>query len=196
MIKIGLTGGIGSGKSSVAKLVQQQGIPIIDADQISHRLLENDGEAYDQVRLMFGAGVVNSHGEIDRRALGELVFSDASARRSLEDLLHPLIIKQIQAEVVEKAAQGANLLVIEMPLLFEAKLQKMFDLIWVVNINQEQQLERLRMRDGLTEIEAKRRINTQLPLDMKVKKADVVIENQGNLSELAAQVNALLSKYK
>ncbi len=195
MIKIGLTGGIGSGKSTVAKLLQQHGILVIDADQIAHDLLKSDGAAYQMVRAMFGVEIVTATGEIDRHTLGRIIFADIGARRALEEVMHPLIKERIQVKLTEHEARGVKMIVVEAPLLYEARLQQLFDQVWVVNIDDTKQLQRLQARDGLSEIELKQRINSQWPLEMKVKKADVVLQNNGNLAELSAQVELLLTKY-
>jgi dephospho-CoA kinase len=188
---IGLTGGMWTGKTTVARILAGLGCTIIDADQIGHQLLTPGTEVYRKVRAEFGATVVGPDGWIDRSALGKIVFAHPEARRRLNQLMHPAIIAQIEAAIGELKANGADG-VVEIPLLFEAGLENKaalsLDEIWVVAAAPAVQLARVMARNGLAEKEAERRIDAQMPLREKIDRADLVIYNDGTEAELKEKV--------
>ena len=160
---IGLTGGVGTGKSTVASILKEVGLPVIDADQIAHQLLRPGTEVYRQVLTAFGPDILRPDGEIDRRGLGKIVFNDPEKRRLLEEITHPAIKAQIRAEVEGYKAKGQDV-VLEVPLLFEAKMEEEVDEVWVVTASSQTQRQRIMARDGLTPAEAERRMQAQMPL--------------------------------
>jgi dephospho-CoA kinase len=192
MIVIGLTGGIATGKSSVAKILHRQGVAVISSDELAHQAIAPGGPAYAQTTAEFGPEVLSSDGKINRRLLGEKVFKDRAARERLEEIIHPIVIKEIQKQLKRYSESGAQIVVVEAPLLFEVGLTELFDYIWVVSASYERQLQRLMKRDRLTEIEAKQRIAAQMSLAEKEKRADAVIINNNGLDSLEGQVSTLI----
>lgn len=194
MIKIGLTGGMATGKSTVGMLLRQKGIPVISSDELAHQAMAPDGAVYHKIVSEFGPGILMADGKINRRFLGEIVFKDDVARKKLEQIVHPFVINGIRESIELYSKQGAKIVVVEVPLLFEVGLTDLFDQIWVVSSTLERQVQRIRIRDGLTEEEAKKRIAAQLPLEEKEKRADAVIKNNSGLDFLEKQVSILLEQ--
>lgn len=192
MITIGLTGGIATGKSTVGKLLRQKGIEVISSDELAHRAMMPGEPGYYKIVTEFGREILLSGGEINRQLLGEIVFKDDTARKRLEQIVHPTVINGIRQELEHCSKQEIKLAVVEVPLLFEVGLTELFDYIWVVSSTFERQLQRILERDELTEAQARERIAAQMPLKEKEKKADVVIENNNGLDSLEEQVSILL----
>lgn len=190
--RIGLTGGIASGKSSVGRLLAARGLPLLDADVYAREVLAPESPGAQAVLERYGAGVRAPGGEIDRAALGRIVFGDGAERRWLEDLVHPLVRKRFEAELRELAAEPLVVLVV--PLLFEAKLEALCSEVWLVDCDETQQLQRLLARDGLGEADARARLAAQWPLARKRQLADVVLNNRGKPEQLAAEVAQALSR--
>jgi len=188
---IGLTGGIATGKSLVSKTLRELGIKVIDADQIAHRVL-NRTEVIDKIKEEFGREIINNKGEIDRKKLGEIVFSEHVKLKKLEEITHPTILDVIDQKLKEYKKQ--DLIVLDAPLLFETYLDQKVDETWVVYAEEPTQIERLQKRDGLDYFEAKCRIDVQMPLKEKVQKADQVINNEGTKQELRRKVVKLVEK--
>ena len=182
--RIGLTGGIASGKSSVAALLAERGWPILDADRYAREALAPGSEAAQAVLERWGPQLQTDHQAIDRAALGRIVFADAEARRWLEQLLHPLVRARFEAELAQLAAQPTVVLMI--PLLFEAGLEGLCSEVWLVECDEEQQRQRLLTRDGLNAAEAEARLAAQWPTSRKRPIADRLIDNRGGPAELAA----------
>jgi dephospho-CoA kinase len=193
---IGLTGGIATGKSTVARLIESRGFPIIDADQISHEITQFGNEGYTQIVDHFGSSVLNEQLRIDRKKLGQLIFNSPEAKNQLESIMHPLI----QAEVAElkKAYEVKRIPVLfyDVPLLFENKIQSQFDAILVVWCQRETQLNRLMLRNNLSKTEAQSRIQAQLPLADKIFGASYCIDNSGSDYEIIFAVDAFLESFK
>lgn len=192
MQSIGLTGGIATGKSSVAKFLKQKGIPVLSADDIAHRALEVGTATFPLIVDDFGKDILDPNGEINRERLGRIVFNDSEARHRLEAIVHPAVIREIQTRLKQAADQGIQLMAVEVPLLFEAGMENQFDYVWVVSAPPGEQLRRLQERDGLSVTAAQARIGSQWPLALKEAKADAVIHNSGDLQELEIQVSKLL----
>lgn len=190
--RIGLTGGIASGKSSVGRLLAARGLPLLDADVYAREVLAPESPGAQAVLERYGAGVRAPGGEIDRAALGRIVFGDGDERRWLEDLVHPLVRKRFEAELRELAAEPLVVLVV--PLLFEARLEALCSEVWLVDCDETQQLQRLLARDGLGEADARARLAAQWPLTRKRQLADVVLNNRGKPEQLAAEVAQALSR--
>ncbi|MGM0419863.1 MAG: dephospho-CoA kinase [Bacillota bacterium] len=183
---LGLTGGIATGKTTVAEILAELGAEIIDADKIAHRVLQPDGDAYVDVVAYFGRSILQENGEIDRKKLGEIVFSNKNLRQHLEKLTHPHIIARIKSQL--KEIEDEYMAVLVAPLLYEAGLEDLVDNIWVVYASLPTQIKRLKERDGLSRIEATNRIDAQLSLDKKKERADKVIYNEGTKQELRLEV--------
>ena len=190
--RIGLTGGIASGKSSVGRLLAARGLPLLDADVYAREALVLGSPGAGAVLERYGDGVRATGGEIDRTALGRIVFGDGAERRWLEQQLHPIVRACFEAKLQELAAEPVVVLVV--PLLFEAGLETLCSEVWLVDCDETQQLQRLMARDGLGEADARARIAAQWPLARKRQLADVVLNNRGEPAQLAAEVEQALSR--
>lgn len=187
-IVIGLTGGIASGKSTVAAMFAELGAAVISADRIAREVVEPAEPALEEIRAAFGPEVFLPDGRLDRRRLGSIVFADPERRRALEAILHPRIRARMR-EQIEGAARDGRPVVAEIPLLFESPAsQALVDVTVVVYVDREQQLQRLMTRDGLSRQEAEGRLAAQLPLDEKARRADYVIDNRHDLKRTREQV--------
>ena len=190
--RIGLTGGIATGKSSAARLLEQHhGLPVLDADLYARQALEPGQPATEAVLERFGPGVVSSGGVVDRRALGAIVFNNQDERRWLEQLVHPIVRQRFDQELVQLDTNPAVVLMI--PLLFESGLEALCSETWLVDCDESQQLQRLMARDQLNEAEAQARRDAQWPLARKRPLADVLISNRGDAAALNAQLEDALS---
>ncbi len=189
--RIGLTGGIATGKSSVGRLLAEEGLPVLDADAYAREALAPGSAAARAVLTRHGASVREGTEAIDRTALGRIVFADAAERAWLEQLLHPLVRARFAAELQRLAA--APVVVLMIPLLFEAGLEELCSEVWLVDCDEAQQLQRLMARDGLSEAEARARIAAQWPLARKRPLADRLINNRGRAEALAKQLQVLLT---
>ncbi|MEQ1722906.1 MAG: dephospho-CoA kinase [Pseudobdellovibrio sp.] len=190
----GLTGGIATGKSTAKKLIESLGIPVIDADQISHKLSEVGASGYTQILSQFGNSILNSDLSIDRKKLGQIIFSDASLKLKLESILHPLIQTEVKAQREFHRQNGAEICFYDVPLLFEKKLWNDFDKTVLIWCDPKIQLQRLMSRNSLTEEEAGLRVANQLPLTDKVSLANYCVDNSGDLVELEKQIRLLLKR--
>lgn len=188
---IGLTGSIACGKSTVSHTLRELGAVIIDGDEISRSLTAQGGEALPLLREAFGDAVFRDDGSLDRRALGAAVFGDPEALARLDDIMQPLIMRRIRAELSAAESKGAEGCVLDMPLLYEKKLDGLCAGVWCVWLPEKEQLKRLMLRDGLTKEEAERRIRSQLTSDEKAARAQVVINTEGSIEETAAMLPAL-----
>jgi len=186
--RIGLTGGIASGKSTVSGMLQQLGAAVIDTDQISREVTEKGSHALTEMRQRFGSDVLNPEGELRRDVVGKIVFSHPEQKKWLELLLHPLIRKRAEEKAQEAVSAGRKIVVFDVPLLFESGWNDAVDAIWTVYVPSEIQLERLIQRDGFSIEEAKARIASQWAIDEKVPLSDVVIDNAGTLEYTQQQI--------
>ena len=191
MLTIGLTGGIGSGKSVVADLLRQRGASIIDADRLGHEAYAPNSEAWRQVVAAFGEDILTEEGEIDRRKLGAIVFSDPAELERLNGIMHPLMAKMVEGLKADLAATGVSVAVVEAAVLFEAGWDALVDEVWTTHAPAEAVVERLRQRNGLSEEEARKRINSQMPAAERNRRSDVVVENASDLATLEREVAAL-----
>jgi dephospho-CoA kinase len=188
---IGLTGGIGTGKSTVSRFLAELGATVIDADKVGHEVLQSDAEAWREVVAAFGRRVLAADGAIDRKKLGTIVFADPESLARLNRIMHPRIHGVVQAQLRECQRQGAAVVVLEAPLLVEAGWTSLVDEVWVTTASEAAVLWRLKERVGLSESESRARIGTQLPPEEKIKQADVVIDTDCDLDELKARVKEL-----
>lgn len=192
MLRVGLTGGIASGKSVVARELREAlHLPVIDADAVARQVVEPGSPAYADVVARFGSGVLGPDGRIDRAALGRVVFADPTARAALEAITHPRIVEATLRWLDDRAREGARLAVFEAPLLFEAGLDGFFDRVVVVASSAADQVARAAARDGLAPADVEARLAAQLPTEEKTRRADHVIWNDGTLDELRAKVRAV-----
>jgi dephospho-CoA kinase len=182
---IGLTGNIATGKSVVSKMLKRLGARAIDADGLAHELMEKDTPVWQAVVQEFGPGILCRDGSINRKKLGSIVFADEAALRRLEALVHPAVIACTQ-ELIESSQEPV--VVVEAIKLIEAGMEKTCDALWVTTCRQEQQLARLVRQRGLTEEEARQRIEAQPRQEAKLALADVIIDNSGGLDETWQQV--------
>jgi dephospho-CoA kinase len=188
MMWIGLTGGIASGKSTVAKLFRDHGITVIDADLIAHQVVEPGKPGLRSIVSEFGEEVLDSDGRLNRRALGQKVFGHPESLQRLESILHPLVQQEVLIQRKNAEQSGAKIAIYDVPLLFEKKLEAQFDGVITVHSSLENQKKRIKLRDGLTDQEIEKRLSSQIPLKQKMDQSHWRIDNNGSLSELQAQV--------
>ncbi len=191
---VGLTGGIASGKSTVARLFAELGVPVVDADALAREIVEPGSPGLARIVERFGASMLLPDGTLDRKRLARVVFEDPRAREDLNAITHPLIAAKGAERIRELQGTDAPYIVYEAALLVENGSYKAFSALVVVATSPITQLARLMARDGSTEDEARARIAAQLPLDRKVDVADYVIRNDGDASDLEAQVRAVHAK--
>jgi len=192
MMVVGLTGGIGSGKSTVADLFAKHHVPIIDADQIARDLTQPNQHALGLIVAHFGSPILNLDGTLDRRQLRTLIFNDTAARRWLESLLHPLIEDEIKNKI---KSLSANYCIAVIPLLLEVGPYPFIDRILVIDTDPDLQIERVMKRDHLPACDVQAMLNSQINFSERLTRADDIIINRGNLDKLVEQVNLLHEKY-
>ena len=189
--RIGLTGGIASGKSSVAALLETRGCPVLDADCYAREALAQGTSASNAVVARYGERIKkDGTSDIDRAGLAAIVFNDPNERSWLEELIHPIVQQRFDEAL--RSLPEAPIVILMIPLLFEAGLEAWCSEIWVVRCTALQQRERLMARNNCTEAEAMQRIEAQWPIDIKVQRADSVINNSGRIDDLHDQLDALL----
>ena len=191
MFIIGLTGGIGTGKTQVAKSLEELGAAVVNADLLGHEIYKPQTEGWREVAAAFGERVVGPDGEIDRRALGGIVFSDEDALRRLNAITHPRIYALAAERLDALKRQGAGAAALEAALLIEAQWTGLVNEVWVVTSPEADVIERLRERNGMDADTARARIRSQMPQAERAARADAVLENSGSLEELAADVRKL-----
>lgn len=194
-VVIGLTGGIASGKSTVSKMFQGFHIPVIDADIIAREVVEPGKEAYNDIVKAFGKEVLEENGELNRPKLGSIVFHNEDKRLLLNNIVHPAVRKEMNAQKDRYIRENAQAVVLDIPLLFESKLTSLVDQILLVYVDNEMQMKRLMERNHFTEEEAKARITSQMPLQEKIALADKVINNNGTIEETKAQLSNILMEW-
>ncbi|MEI3596986.1 MULTISPECIES: dephospho-CoA kinase [unclassified Oceanobacillus] len=193
---IGLTGSIATGKSTVAKMFRQLGIPVIDADILAREVVEPGEDAYKEVIETFGEDILLEDKTLNRKQLGEIVFTDETKRKQLNGIVHPAIRKKMLEKRDHFIREGNQCVVLDIPLLFESKLQEFVDKVLVVYADQEIQLQRLMARNEFTEEEAMQRIQSQMPVKEKASLADAVINNNSTKEETYEQLRQLLEKWQ
>lgn len=189
---IGLTGNIACGKSSVSSMLRELGAYVIDADTVAREIVKKGEPAWLMIGEHFGEEYIGHDGEIDRRKLGELVFSDSQALEELNEIVHPIIVQKIDEKLQKLKEENAYKVVsIDAALLIETGCHSIVDQIWLVTLPYEIQLTRLMKRDRLTKEQAIQRINSQMPQDVKMKYADKIIDNSRDIEYTKKQVNCL-----
>jgi dephospho-CoA kinase len=193
---IGLTGGIGSGKSTVADFLVELGASLIDADKVGHEALEPDNEGWGKVTAAFGKDILKSNQQIDRAQLAKLVFGKPDALKKLDAILHPIILGMVKTRLAALKKQGVKVAVVEVPLLIEADWKPYVDEIWVTVASEATVLKRLKDRNGYSEAESLSRIRSQMTNEERIKFADRVIHTDGPLNDVKEQVRKQWAELK
>ena len=188
----GLTGNIGSGKSTVAAMLREAGVPVLDADRISREVTAPGGRAYDAVVQAFGGGIVRDDGSIDRKRLGEIVFSDPASRERLERITHPAILEAMKEAIAGIEREGHRAAVVEATLIHESGRKGLSEAVISVTCDRETAISRLAARDGMSRGDAEARLRAQMDADRKAGASDYVIDNSGSMEETRRQVVALV----
>ena len=193
MLKIGITGGIGCGKSEVCRLLEQNGVPIIHADLVAKKMMDTNEEIKSRVKSEFGEHAYLPNGKLDRKRVADIIFTDEADKKTINQIVHPFVI-EFQKMELEKLAQSGKYRFagVEAALIFEAGAQHHFDVMVVVAASEKIVIQRLIKRDGLSKPEILKRIGSQMQLSEKIKRADFVIHNDGPLDELNHEVRRLL----
>ncbi|UUZ93749.1 dephospho-CoA kinase [Paenibacillus sp. P25] len=190
-MNIGLTGGIACGKSTVASMLVERGALLVDADRIAREVVEPGSPVLRQVIERFGDDLLLPDGSLHRKKLGERIFGNSEARRALEALLHPPIRRAMRSRMEEYQTNHPDkLVVVDVPLLYESKLEHMFEQVMVVYVPRDIQLGRLIERDGLSTEQAEQRLRSQMPIEEKKRLADIVIDNSGTIEDTERQIQS------
>lgn len=192
---IGLTGGIGSGKSTVTDYLIARGFPVLDADKIAREIVLPGSEMLIQLTSVFGKSILMQDGSLDRKKLGDIVFSDPEKKKTLDGLMHTRILELIHDRILEYREETVHKLIfIDAPLLFETGLDRSVSETWVIDVDEETRIKRIMERDGLKREDIAMRISNQMTRDEKNKRADVILDNTGNQEALYQQIEQLLQK--
>ncbi len=192
----GLTGGIGTGKSTVARMFRREGLAVVDADRIAREVTAPGRPACEAIVRRFGREILLSGGRIDRRKLGDIVFSDAGKRAELEAIIHPEIARGIAAELHRLESEGHRIAIVEAALIHETGRRARFEAVIAVRCDRDLQMRRMVERDGISEEQVLQRIASQMDTDEKARASDHVIDNSGDLASTRAQVRALAALLK
>ena len=188
---IGLTGSIGTGKSEAARLLEALGASVISADQVGHEAYTPNTEAWEQVVAGFGDGILQDDAEIDRRKLGDIVFSDAVQLDKLNKIMHPRMARMVADKIEVLRSEGVGVVVVEAALLFEAGWDSLVEEVWVTDSPEQIVIERLKARNGLSEEEARKRISSQMDRAERLERSDFVIDNSGDMAGLESAIKEL-----
>ena len=191
MLVIGLTGSIGTGKSEVARQLEILGASIISADQVGHEAYTPNTEAWEQVVAAFGDDILQDDKDIDRRKLGAIVFSDPSQLEKLNAIMHPRMARMVSDKIEVLCSQGVKVVVVEAALLFEAGWDTLVEEVWVTDTSEDIVVGRLKDRNGLSEEEAKKRINSQMDRAERIERSDFVIDNSSDMAGLGIAIKEL-----
>ncbi len=193
MLKVALTGGIASGKSTVAALLRQTGLPVLDSDAVARAVVAPGQPAWQELRQAFGQDFFAPDGSLDRAALARHVFTQPAARQRLHDIIHPWITREVQSWLHNLEAQGTPLAVVEVPLLFELGLETHYDVIVVVTADPATQRQRLQQRDNRPDAEVEGILTAQMPRSTKAARAHLGVDNAGSLDDTRRQVKKILA---
>lgn len=193
---IGLSGGLASGKSTVAALLRKKGYSVLDADQVAREVLVKGSPGLKKVGEVFGEELIGSDGELNRKKMAEVVFSSLVQLQKLEAIVHPLVQENIKKTRTQLKEKGENVAFYDVPLLFEKKMESQFDAIVLVTTSQDLQISRMKSRNQWSDEEIQSRLKSQWPLSEKEKRANYVIRNHGNLVELEKELNQVLLSLK
>ena len=191
MLVFGLTGGIGTGKSEAARYMVSLGASLIDADVVGHEAYTPHAEAWRQVVKAFGEGILAPNNEIDRRALGAIVFSDPEQLKRLNGIMHPLMAGMVQEKIDAFREVGAQVVVVEAALLFEAGWDSLVQEVWVTDSPEDAVINRLSRRNGMSEEEARKRVSSQMSREERLERADIVIDNSSNVEAMRMVIDEL-----
>lgn len=191
---IGLTGTIGSGKSTVSEYLREKGYPIVDADKIARELMEKGERGYEKVVESFSEDILDPDGAIDRKKLSDIVFTEEEKRNLLNRTLHPLVIDKVNRQIREHFHRGEDLIFVDAPLLIEAKMHLITDKVILVKTEMTLLLSRIMQRDGISKAKARAIMDSQMPVSEKEKFADYIIENNGGKEALYGQIDILLEE--
>jgi dephospho-CoA kinase len=191
MLIVGITGSLGTGKTTVARFFKKRGAEVFDADVIAHQLISRRGACFNRIVHYFGRGILTNR-NIDRKKLARLVFSNPEKLKKLCGMIHPVVTQEIKKKIVKLKLEKKNrIVIIDAPLLIEAGLDGLADILIVVKANREKQIRRIMKRMGIAPREALKRITAQMGIKEKIKRADVVIDNRGSLKETEQQVGKI-----
>ena len=196
MYRIGLSGGVGCGKSTVSSYLKELGIPIIDGDMLAREAVRPGSAAMEDILRAFGEAIFNKDGTLDRLKTAEIVFTKEEKRQQLNAIIHPFIWHRAQEELLKAQEEGHDLVVLDMPLLLEISWQLRVEEVWIVKVPLEMQIERVTLRDGFTREQVLDRIHKQMPTDNKLNYADVIIDNSRSVEDTRRQVREALAKAK
>ena len=191
MLVIGLTGGIGTGKSEIARLLQSLGAAVINADQVGHEAYAPDSESWHEVVATFGEDILQPSGEIDRRKLGAIVFADPQQLTKLNGIMHPRMARMVADRIQVLREEGVQVVVVEAALLVEAGWDTLVDEVWVAESPVEAVIQRLQARSGMDEEEVRKRIDSQMGQWERLERADLVVDNSGDVETLETMVKEL-----
>ena len=191
MLVIGLTGGIGTGKSEVSHILRDLGAVVIESDKVAHQSYEPGTTAHGLIVKLFGEDVLDGSGFIDRKSLGKIVFADTARRLELEKIVWPATRKLTLALLEKETVRGTRVVVVEVPKLFESGWDKVADVVWTVEAPQSVVIQRVERRSGMSELDTKARIAAQFTRQERVDRADIVIENDATLEDLRNQISKL-----
>ncbi|MEE2948519.1 MAG: dephospho-CoA kinase [Chloroflexota bacterium] len=191
MLVIGLTGSIGTGKSEAARQLEALGASIISADQVGHEAYTPNTEAWEHVVSAFGDEILQDDGEIDRRKLGTIVFSDPGQLERLNQIMHPRMAQMVADKVEVLRGQGVEVVVVEAALLFEAGWDSLVEEVWTTDSPEQAVIERLKVRNGMSEEEARKRMSSQMGRTERLDRSDYVIENSGDMVALGVAIKEL-----
>lgn len=192
---IGLTGSIGTGKSTIANKFKQLNIPVVDADLIAREVVEPGKDAYNKIVEAFGKQILQRDKTLDRGKLGEIVFEDENKRKTLNSIIHPAIRQEMIRQRDTYIAENVPCVVLDIPLLYESKLTDFVEKVIVVTVDRDIQLQRILNRDDISEKEALQRIGAQIPVSEKEKWADAVIDNNGTIAQSEKQLVRILTEW-
>lgn len=195
-IRVAVTGSAGSGKSTVCRYLKEKGLVVIDLDSLSRDVVSPGSPALDVIKTEFGSDAVNSDGGLNRPYIRGLIISDSNLKKKLEDILHPQIIANMNKMIDEAFQGGEEIVIAEVPLLFETGMEKMFDLVVVVTCDPKDRIGRLSLRDGVSIEEAAMLISIQMSDDAKIEKAGYLISNSGGVVELVDESDRLYNYLK
>ena len=191
MLVIGLTGGIGTGKSEAARHMVSLGAALIDADQVGHEAYQPNAEAWRQVVAAFGRDILQPNGEIDRRRLGAIVFADPEQLARLNGIMHPLMAEMVRERIGRLGGAGAAVVVVEAALLFEAGWDALVDEVWATDAPEDAVVRRLAQRSGMSEEDARQRVAAQLSREERLSRAGCIIDNSAGLDEMRSAIGQL-----
>ena len=193
---IGLTGGMGSGKSTVSQLLAEFGAVVIDADKVGHEAYQHGTKTWQELVAAFGEQIVAADGSIDRKKLGAIVFGSPKQLARLNEIVHPRMFEMMQGRIEQYRSKGVKVVVLDAAILFEANWTPLVEEVWVVVASEAAVVARARARTGLPEEQIRSRLRSQMPVEDKIKRADVVIRNEGKVEDLRKQVEGLWARIK